>query len=134
MHGRKNCKQQPLCITFPVSVPYPPCPSYSSVCNVVCNEICGNISLNKQVMNLEIWKKEIIGKSTVTVSVFNSTMSNASIKVTIIRDAGNPVEFIVPFGNTLSTTVDDGKSVIVSQENVGSAEGKYCLEVCFVVS
>ncbi|SFQ92694.1 hypothetical protein SAMN04487920_1527 [Bacillus mycoides] len=131
MHGRKNCKQQPLCIPFPVSVPCPPCPS---VCNIVCNEICGNILLNDQVMNLEIWKKETTGKSTVTVSVFNSVISYSSIKVTIIRDIGNPVEFIVPFGNTLSTTVDDGKIVIVSQESVGSTEGKYCLEVCFAVS
>nr|WP_141522085.1 S-Ena type endospore appendage [Bacillus toyonensis] len=90
--------------------------------------------LNDRVMNLEIWKRGIIGKSTVTVAVFNSTMSNSSIKVTIIRVIGNPVEFIVPFGNTLSTTVDDAKSVIVSQENVGSTEGKYCLEVCFAVS
>ncbi|PEW52105.1 hypothetical protein CN431_01735 [Bacillus cereus] len=131
MLGRKNGKQQPLCIPFPVSVPCPPC---SSVCNVVCNEICGNILLNDQVMNLEIWKKEIIGKSTVTVSVFNSMISHSSIKVTIIRDTGDPIEFIVPFGNTLSTTVDDGKAVIVSQENVGSTEGKYCIEVCFAVS
>ncbi|WP_328007972.1 S-Ena type endospore appendage [Bacillus mycoides] len=131
MHGRKNCKQQPLCIAFPPPVSCPPCPS---VCNVVCNEICGNILLNDRVMNLEIWKKETIGKSTVTVAVFNSTMSNSSIKVTIIRDIGNSVEFIVPFGNTLSTTVDDGKSVIVSQEKVGSTKGKYCLEVCFAVS
>ncbi|MGX5470145.1 S-Ena type endospore appendage [Bacillus toyonensis] len=131
MHGRKNGKQQPLCIAFPAPVSCPPCPS---VCNIVCNEICGNILLNDQVMNLEIWKRETIGKSTVTVAVFNSTMSNSSIKVTIIRDIGNAVEFIVPFGNTLSTTVDDGKSVIVSQENVGSTEGKYCLEVCFAVS
>ncbi|OLR23845.1 S-Ena type endospore appendage [Bacillus cereus] len=125
----KNSKfKKPLCLAFPI----PEFPPQVPACHVICNQICGNIFLNNQV--LEIWKKEIIVRATVTISVFNSILSVSSIKVTVIRNAGNPIELMVPPGNTLSTTVGDVQSVMVSQETIGIVEGKYCLEVCFAVS
>ncbi|QWI25680.1 hypothetical protein EXW34_31415 (plasmid) [Bacillus mycoides] len=128
----KNIKlKNPLCIAFPVLEPCPPCPS---ICDVVCNKICGNILLNNQVLNLEIWKEEIIGEATVSVSVFNSAISSSSIEVIVIRNIGSPVELVIPPGNTLSTTVNNVRSVIVSHEDIGIIEGKYCLDVCFAIS
>ncbi|HDR4948337.1 TPA: hypothetical protein QCR51_004926 [Bacillus cereus] len=128
----KNIKSKnPLCIAFPVLEPCPPC---LSICDVICNKICGNILLNNQVMNLEIWKEEIPGKATVTVSVFNSAMSSSSIEVTVIRNTGSSVELVIPPGNTLSTTVNNVGSIIVAHEDIGIIEGKYCLDVCFAIS
>lgn len=135
MHKKNSCKHFPLlCMAFPVPEPCPPCPPCPPTCDIVCNKICGNILLNNEVMNLEIWKEEITGKPTITVSVFNSSISTSFIKVTVIRNTGSPVELVIPPGNTLSTTVDDTRSVTVFQEDIGIVEGKYCLEVCFVVS
>ncbi|MGW5983792.1 S-Ena type endospore appendage [Bacillus mycoides] len=128
----KNIKlKNPLCIAFPELEPIPLSPP---ICDVVCNKICGNILLDNQVMNLEIWKKEIIGEATVSVSVFNSIISNSSIEVTVIRNIGSSVELVIPPGNTLSTIVNNVRSVIVAHEDIGIIEGKYCLEVCFSIS
>jgi hypothetical protein len=71
--------------------------------------------------------------ATITISVFNSAMSTASVRVLVIRNEGSPVEFSVPPGNTLSATVDDAKSIIVLRIGIGRIEGKFCLEVCFPV-
>ncbi len=85
-------------------------------------------------MNLEIWKEVITGKATVTVSVFNRVISISPIKVIVIRNTGSLIELVIPPGNTLSTTVNDVKSVTVAHESKGIIEGKYSLEVCFAVS
>lgn len=68
-----------------------------------------------------------------SVSVFNSIISNSSIEVTVIRNIGSSVELVIPPGNTLSTIVNNVKSVIVAHEDIGIIEGKYCLEVCFAI-
>ncbi|MGW6252241.1 S-Ena type endospore appendage [Peribacillus butanolivorans] len=100
---------------------------------IVCNSTCGNLLLTDQVPSLEIWKARIAMDATVTISVFNSAMSTASVRVLVIRNAGSPVEFSVPSGNTLSATVDAAESIIVFRIDTGRTEGKYFLEVCFPV-
>jgi len=128
---KKNNFKKPLCIAFP---PHEPCPPTSPIGNFICNKVCGNIFLNNQVSNLEIWKEEIPKKATITISVFNSNLSTSSIKITIVKNNKNPVELIIPSGNTSSATIDDAKSIIASQEIIGNIEGKYCLEICFEVT
>lgn len=100
---------------------------------IVCNSTCGNLLLTDQVPSLEIWKARIAMDATVTISVFNSAMSTASVSVLVIRNDGSPVEFSVPSGNTLSATVDAAESIIVFRVDTGRTEGKYFLEVCFPV-
>ncbi|MDN4866217.1 S-Ena type endospore appendage [Priestia megaterium] len=104
------------------------------VYDIVQNSLSGNISLNNSIKNLEVWKEEICEKSTVTLSVFNSSISTSFIKVTINRYIKCPIEFTVPPGNTLSATVENAKSIMISKECTGILEGRYCLEVSFVVS
>jgi hypothetical protein len=102
-------------------------------CEIVCNNTCGNLLLSDQIPSLEIWKEQIMKNPTVTISVFNSSNSTASIRVVVTRNAESPVEFTVPPGNTLSATVDDAKSISVFRIGSGRTEGKYCLDVCFPV-
>ena len=135
---RQKFKQKPHCISHlcpqtrrqPRARPTSNPPIY----NVVHNKSCGNILLNNLVTTLKIWKEEIDKKTTITVSVFNSSISTSFIDVTITRNCKCPVEFTVPPGNTLSATVDNAKSITVSQEDAGIADGKYNLEVCFATS
>jgi len=101
---------------------------------IVQNSLRGNILLNDSIKNLEIWREKICEKPTVTVSVFNSSISTSFIKVTIKRCIKCPVEFTVPPGNTLSATVENANSIMISKECPGILEGKYCLEVCFAAS
>jgi hypothetical protein len=89
--------------------------------------------LSDQVPNLEIWRERIGKEPTVTISVFNSSMSTASIRVLVIRNVGSPVEFTVPPGNTLSATVENAESISVFRIGTGGTEGKFCLDVCFPV-
>ncbi|MFE5428163.1 S-Ena type endospore appendage [Peribacillus simplex] len=100
---------------------------------IVCNSTCGNLLLTDQVQSLEIWKARISMDATVTISVFNSAMSTASVRVLVIRNDESPVEFSVPSGNTLSATVDAAESIIVFRIGTGRTEGKYFLDVCFPV-
>ncbi|WP_142323992.1 S-Ena type endospore appendage [Bacillus sp. AFS017274] len=100
---------------------------------IVCNSTCGNLLLTDQVPSLEIWKARILMDATVTISVFNSAMSTASVRVLVNRNDESPVEFSVPSGNTLSATVDAAESIIVFGIDTGRTEGKYYLEVCFPV-
>lgn len=124
---QQSCRVARSC-PQPRPIPNPP------VHDVVHNRLGGNILLNDSVTNLEIWKEEIEIKATVTISVFNSSMSTSFIDVTVIRNSKCPVEFTVPPGNTLSATVQNAKSIMVSKECLGILEGKYCLEVCFSTS
>lgn len=107
--------------------------SERDICEVVCNSTCGNLLLSDQILNLEIWKERIGKDATVTISVFNSAMNTASIRVLVMRNVGSPVEFTVPPGNTLSATVDNAESISVFRLGAGRTEGKFCLEVCFPV-
>jgi len=104
------------------------------ICDIVQNSLFGNILLNDSIKTLEIWREEICKKPTVTVSVFNSSISTSFIKVSINRCNKCPVEFTIPPGNTLSATVENAKSIMVSKECPCILEGKYCLEVCFAAS
>ncbi|MFE3982712.1 MULTISPECIES: S-Ena type endospore appendage [unclassified Priestia] len=114
------------------------CPSSnprSNLYDIVQNSLSGNILLNHSIKNLEIWREEICGKSTVTLSVFNSSISTSFIKATINRYIQCPIEFTVPPGNTLSVTAEDAKSIMISKECTTSIlEGKYCLEISFATS
>ncbi|WP_369292881.1 hypothetical protein, partial [Xenorhabdus santafensis] len=51
--------------------------------------------------NLTVWKEEISRKVTITISIFNNTVSTSMIKVNIIRNIGNSIETFIPPGNTL---------------------------------
>ncbi|WP_374148921.1 S-Ena type endospore appendage [Priestia megaterium] len=111
------------------------CPSPNpQVYDIVQNSLSGNILLNDSIKSLEIWREEICGKSTVTLSVFNSSISTSFIKVTINRYIKCPIEFTVPPGNTLSATVENAKSIMISKECTGILEGRYCLEISFAAS
>ncbi|MFL0499073.1 S-Ena type endospore appendage [Priestia megaterium] len=112
-----------------------PCPTpRPHIFDIIQNSLRGNILLNDSIKALEIWKEEICEKSTVTISVFNSSISNSFIKVIINRYIKCPVELTVPPGNTLSATVENAKSIMISKECPGILEGNYCLEVCFATS
>ncbi|MGG3573428.1 S-Ena type endospore appendage [Bacillus gobiensis] len=116
------------------STPYSwakPFKSERDICEIVCNSICGNLLLNDQFPSLEVWKERILKSATVTICVFNSNINTALIRVLVIQNEGGPVELTVPPGNTLSATVDDAESIIVSRIGVGRTEGKFNLEVCF---
>lgn len=99
--------------------------------NIVCKEICGNLLLNDAVPILEIWKEGLGESVSLTISVFNSSSSTASIQVIVFRNGDNPIEFTVPPGNTLSATVNEATSITVIRVGVGETVGEYCLEVCF---
>ena len=103
------------------------------ISEMVCNNICGNLLLNDQVSKLEIWRKSIEPEATVTISVFNSARNSAAIQVIVIRTVGNPVNFTVPPGNTISATIDDAESIRVARIGLGLTEGKFCLDVCYPV-
>ncbi|WP_413305508.1 S-Ena type endospore appendage [Bacillus sp. 1P10SD] len=100
---------------------------------VVCNSICGNLLLNNQTSNLEIWKQRARTDAIVNISVFNNTRSTGSIRVLVTRTGRSPVEFTVPPGNTNSASVDHVDSITVSQVGDGITEGKFCLDFCFVI-
>jgi hypothetical protein len=129
---KSQVKQESYCVDR--SCPQPRPTPNPLVHNVVHNRLGGNILLNDSVTNLEIWKEEIEKKATVTISVFNSSLSAPFIDVAVTRNCNYPVEFTVPPGNTLSATVQDAKSIMISKECPGALEGKYCLEVCFAAS
>ncbi|WP_323866546.1 S-Ena type endospore appendage, partial [Xenorhabdus cabanillasii] len=84
----------------------------------LCNKICGNILLHNDITNLTVWKEEISRKVTITISIFNNTVSTSMIKVNIIRNIGNSIETFIPPGNTLSVTTDDVKLITISQEGI----------------
>ncbi|OJD74830.1 S-Ena type endospore appendage [Bacillus paramycoides] len=134
----KNCKPKAPCLAFPCDIPTPcpppPPPSPSPVCEVICNEICGNILLNDHVATLEIWKGKISEKTTITISLFNSSTNNGSIRVMVTENTRGPTEFTVPPGNTVSATVNDAKSVIIFREGTSILKGTFCLKVCFAFS
>ncbi|MGE6379768.1 S-Ena type endospore appendage [Peribacillus muralis] len=98
---------------------------------IFCTDICGNIHLDQDVHDLEIWKKELNEKTMVTVSVFNSAWSISSLQVFVVRMEGSPVVLNIPKGNTLSATIEDVISIFVVREEGGRVEGKFCLEICF---
>ncbi|MGB8000548.1 MAG: S-Ena type endospore appendage [Anaerobacillus sp.] len=100
---------------------------------IVCHELCGNILLSDQVQSLEIWKEKIEKSATVTISVFNNAVSNASIQIVIYTKTSECVDFTVPPGNTLSATVEDAKSIMVYRLGEGTVFGKYCIDACFPV-
>ncbi|MFE0625316.1 S-Ena type endospore appendage [Priestia aryabhattai] len=129
--AKKICKSKSLSVTDTCPRPNPK----SRVYNIIQNSLSGHISLNNSIKNLEVWREEIYGKSTVTLSVFNSSISSSFIKVIINRYSKCPIELTVPPGNTLSATVEDTKSIMISKECAASVvEGKYCLEISFVAS
>ncbi|MFL0574954.1 S-Ena type endospore appendage [Priestia megaterium] len=130
--AKKICKQKSYSVAR--SCPEPRPTLNHPVYEAVHNRLCGNILLNDSVATLEIWKEEIEKKATVTISVFNSSMSTSFIDVTIIRNCKCPVEFTVPPGNTLSATVENAKSITVAREDAGIADGQYNLEVYFAAS
>lgn len=98
----------------------------------VCHTLYGNLLLNDQVPDLQIWKERMKGKTIVSITVYNSTLSIGSILVLINRNNNSPVEFMVPPGNTFSETIDHVNSIAVFQTNEGRTEGKYCINVCFL--
>ncbi|WP_088044685.1 S-Ena type endospore appendage [Bacillus sp. EAC] len=100
---------------------------------IICTKICGNILLDQDFSESEIWKKKLNVKGIVSVSVFNSTSSTDSLKVLVNRMGQNPVVFTVPRGNTLAVTVEDITSVTVVREGEGTAEGTFCLEIYFPI-
>jgi hypothetical protein len=140
-HPPKNCNNESwfddkdlCCDKKPHHCPPKPEPEPKrDECEIVCNNTCGNLLLSDQVPNLEIWRERIGKEPTVTISVFNSAMSTASIRVLVIRNVGSPVEFTVPPGNTLSATVENAESISVFRIGTGGTEGKFCLDVCFPV-
>lgn len=97
----------------------------------ICHNLSGNLLLSEQVPNLQIWKGRMKGKTIVSISIYNSTLSVGSILVQINRKNDSPVEFIVPSGNTLSETIDGVDSITVFQTEEGGTEGKYSLNVYF---
>ncbi len=101
---------------------------------VVCNNASGNLLLSDEVPQLEIWRAINVQNPTITISTFNSSHNTSSIRVTVNLNIGNPVEFTVPPGNTLSSTVDNAQSIHVFRIGTGKTEGKFCLDVCFMVS
>lgn len=134
--AKKICKQKSKQKSYSVarSCPEPRPTLKHPVYDAVHNRLGGNILLNDPVTTLEIWKEKIKKKATVTISVFNSSISTSFIEVTIIRSCEYPVEFTVPPGNTLSATADNAKSITVSREGAGIADGRYNLEVYFSAS
>ncbi|MDP1443285.1 S-Ena type endospore appendage [Priestia megaterium] len=126
--AKKICKQKSYGVARSCPEPRP------TLNHPVYNRLCGNILLNDSVATIEIWKEEIERKATVTISVFNSSMSTSFIDVTIIRNCECPVELVVPSGNTISATVENAKSIIISKEYASILEGRYCLEVSFTIS
>lgn len=117
--------------------PIPPPPDEKDCCppckelEIICNKLCGNLFLDHDMKNLEIWKKQLNEKAIVSVSVFNSAASTTFLRVTINRLGLSPVVFKVPRGNTLSATVEGATTITVDCEKEGVAEGTYCLEICF---
>lgn len=136
-YGSTRCSSNNCCHDYshcprPCPRPCPPAPvPKREDRGTVCNETCGNLLLNDSNPELTIWTERISEDATVTVSVFNSSFSTDSIEVSVIRNEGNPVEFTVPRGNTLSATVEDVDRIEVARDGTGQAEGKYCLEVCY---
>ncbi|PEA16768.1 hypothetical protein COK06_27320 [Bacillus cereus] len=125
MEGHKKCKdcnhKKPTKESKKTAVP-------------VCHKLCGNLLLNDQVSNLEIWKEKINAQVIVSISVFNSTLSTGSIRILVNQNDKNSIEFIVPVGNTLSATVDHVDSITVFQINEGRIEGTFCLDIFFLIS
>jgi Protein of unknown function (DUF3992) len=107
-------------------------PKYD-MCKIVCNNICGNLLLDDSVPNLEIWNQNTVENVIATISVFNSAMNVASIRVLINDNEGSSAEFTVPPGNTLSKTIGHVESIMVMRIGNGKTEGKFCLELCFPI-
>jgi len=103
------------------------------VCKIIYNNICGNLLLDDSVPNLEIWNQNTVENVIATVSVFNSAMNVASIRVLINDNEGSSAEFTVPPGNTLSTTINHVESIMVRRIGNGKTEGKFCLELYFPI-
>ncbi|EOO23304.1 hypothetical protein IIU_07059 [Bacillus cereus VD133] len=102
-------------------------------CELTCTDVCGNILLNNQISELKIWKKTFCSKGTITITIFNSSISTNPIKVLAIEENNELHDFFVPSGNTLSRTIDDIKTVIVSSNCKGIVQGTFCLEVCHFI-
>lgn len=128
---KKTLPPQKLKPPVPTPSPDRDCCTPCNEIEIICSKLCGNIFLNQDVNNLEIWKKQLNKKVIVSVSVFNSTLSTAFIRVTVFRLGQSSVVFKVPRGNTLSATVEDATTISVFREEEGVAEGTFCLEVCF---
>lgn len=130
---KKNCKDIPPCFLISNSIPTPSPSPILPTCKekLVCNDVCGNILLNDQVLISKIWIKEFLGEVIVTASIFNSATSDAPMKVTIIQGNNNSIVYNVPIGNTLSLTVDNTDTIIVSKSGEGTIHGTYCLKLCF---
>ncbi|WP_099361459.1 S-Ena type endospore appendage [Fredinandcohnia onubensis] len=91
--------------------------------------ICGNIQLNNQVTDLDIWEAYNEKDVTVFLSVYNSPASTDSIRVRAFRTDGSFLFFNVPPGNTSSGTVDHADLINVSRVNNGSIEGRFSLDI-----
>jgi hypothetical protein len=91
--------------------------------------ICGNLQLNSQVSNLDIWEAYNEKDVTVFLSVYNSPASTDSIRVRAFRTDGSFLFFNVPPGNTGSGTVDHADRINVSRVNNGSIEGRFSLDI-----
>jgi hypothetical protein len=93
--------------------------------------ICGNLELNNQVSNLDIWEVYHDKNATVFLSLDNSPTSTDTIRVRAYRKDGSFLFFNVPPGNTSSGTIDHADRINVSRVNRGSIEGRFCLDVRF---
>lgn len=114
-------KEQMVNVKVPVKV----------VMNAVCHNLCGNIILTDQIPELEIWKGSLCNDLILSISVYNSTLSKASICVLVEGTVGRDQKFIVPPGNTITATIEGAESIRVVRIGETKIEGKFCLGISF---
>lgn len=114
------------------------CCQHECICKIevrnssVCQNLSGTLSLNDHVNSLMIWQNNTsIRHIIATIAVFNNIISEGPIQVIVHQWGGNPIEFFVPSGNTLTTTVDHIKSIFVMRTDNGRIEGNFCIDLCF---
>lgn len=132
----KDCLHEIIDCSLPIASPCPvpisfPILKYEDS-KVVCNNICGNFLLRGGTTFLKAWEEEISKDVTISITVFNSAHSSSSVEVRVVRGQGNPVVFTVPPGSSLSRTIEGSHSVTIRRISEEQADGKFCLDVCFV--
>lgn len=131
LHMRKE-----FCLptAFPPCPPSPPCPppvECPGGTTMICNNICGNFLFKDMITSLKVWEKEVSKKMTITLVIFNSVYSDSFVEVSIKKEGGNPVTFLVSPGSSLSRTVENAYAVDIARVNGKEADGNFCLDTCY---
>ncbi|MEH6892122.1 S-Ena type endospore appendage [Bacillus sp. JJ864] len=134
---RNLCNSMPIHypIGIPCSFPVPICDppqKPQEECKVVCNDICGNFLLRDNFTFLKVWEKKVHNSITGTVTVYNDIQSSL-VEVNVEHHTGNPILFTIPPGNSVSKTIQNIKAITIRLIEPGSANGKFCLDICFAI-